>query len=160
MLRCGRYITPLLPPVQLIPRKVRQFFFFIFFQPLFTFLYGAMPVSLWPNWSHHPLIAYAKSKWVMQRNIFRQRNVQVHVDFKWRWTIAGVANDTSKNVGLGKFCQDLEISEAFMISLEVSFFMVCFYFFESRNFLPKSLGLGFLTRISASRRVSDFTIRQ
>ena len=32
-------------------------------------------------------------------------------------------------------------------------------FFESRNFLPKSLGLGFLTRISASRRVSDFTIR-
>ena len=37
--------------------------------------------------------------------------------------------------------------------------MVCFYFFESRNFLTKSLGLGFLTRISASRRVSDFTIR-
>ena len=33
-----------------------------------------------------------------------------------------------------------------------------FTFFESRNFLPKSLGLGFLTRISASRRVSDFTI--
>ena len=29
---------------------------------------------------------------------------------------------------------------------------------ESRNFLPRSLGLGFLTRISASRRVSDFTI--
>ena len=28
--------------------------------------------------------------------------------------------------------------------------MVCFYFFESRNFLPKSLGLGFLTRVSAS----------
>ena len=37
--------------------------------------------------------------------------------------------------------------------------MACIYFFESRNFLPKSLGLGFLTRISASRRVSDFTIR-
>ena len=35
-----------------------------------------------------------------------------------------------------------------------------FPFFDSRNFLPKSLGLGFLTRISASRRVSDFTIRQ
>ena len=34
-----------------------------------------------------------------------------------------------------------------------------FTFFESRNFLPKSLGLGFLIRISASRRVSDFTIR-
>ena len=37
--------------------------------------------------------------------------------------------------------------------------MVCFYFFESRKFSPKGLGLGFLTRISASRRVSDFTIR-
>ena len=34
-----------------------------------------------------------------------------------------------------------------------------FTFFESRNFLPKSLRLGFLTRISESRRVSDFTIR-
>ena len=34
--------------------------------------------------------------------------------------------------------------------------MVCF---ESLNFLPRSLGLGFLTRISASRRVFDFTIR-
>ena len=34
-----------------------------------------------------------------------------------------------------------------------------FSFFESRNFLPKSLGLGFLTRSSASQRVSDFTIR-
>ena len=28
---------------------------------------------------------------------------------------AGVANGTSKNVGLGKFGQDLEISEAFLI---------------------------------------------
>ena len=34
----------------------------------------------------------------------------------------GVANGTSKNVGLGKFWQDLEISEAFLLSLEVSFF--------------------------------------
>ena len=34
---------------------------------------------------------------------------------------SGVANGTSKNVGLGKFWQDLEISEAFLISLEVSF---------------------------------------
>ena len=52
------------------------------------------------------------------------------------------------------------ISETFLISLEVSFFSwFVFTFFESRNFLPKSLGLGFLTRISASRRVSDFTIR-
>ena len=42
-------------------------------------------------------------------------------------------------------------------SLVFSWFV--FTFFESRNFSPKSLGLGFLTRISASRRVSDFTIR-
>ena len=74
-------------------------------------------------------------------------------------SLSGVPNGTSKNVGLGKFWQDLEISEAFLISLEVSFLHGCIYFFESRNFLPKSLGLGFLTRISASRRVSDFTIR-
>ena len=37
------------------------------------------------------------------------------------YPILGVANGTSKNVGLGKFWQDLEISEAFLISLEVSF---------------------------------------
>ena len=35
--------------------------------------------------------------------------------------VLGVANGTSKNVGLGKFWQDLEISKAFSISLEVSF---------------------------------------
>ena len=34
-----------------------------------------------------------------------------------------------------------------------------FTFFESRNFLSKSLRVEFLTRISVSRRVSDFTIR-
>ena len=34
-----------------------------------------------------------------------------------------------------------------------------FTFFESRNFLLKSLGIKFLTRISVSRRVSDFIIR-
>ena len=44
-------------------------------------------------------------------------------------------------------------------SLVFSWFFFFFPFFESRNFSPKSLGLGFLTRISASRRVSDFTIR-
>ena len=32
-----------------------------------------------------------------------------------------MANGTSKNVGLGKFWQDLEISEAFLTSLEISF---------------------------------------
>ena len=71
-----------------------------------------------------------------------------------------MANGTSKNASLGEFWQDLEISETFLISLKVSFFHgLYFTFFESRNFSPKSLGLGFLTRISASRRVLDFTIR-
>ena len=71
-----------------------------------------------------------------------------------------MANGISKNVGLGKFWQDLKISEAFLISLEVSFFHGLFLLFLSLgNFVPKNLGLGFLTRISASRRVSDFTIR-
>ena len=56
--------------------------------------------------------------------------------------------------------ENFGISETFLISLEVSFFHgLYFTFFESRNFSPKSLGLGFLTRISASRRVLDFTIR-
>ena len=41
--------------------------------------------------------------------------------------LKGVANGTSKNVGLRKFCQDLEISEAFMI--EVSFFHGLFLLF-------------------------------
>ena len=69
-------------------------------------------------------------------------------------------NGTSKNVGLGKFWKDLEISEAFLISLEVSFFHgLLLLFLSLETFSPKSRGLGFLTRISASRRVSDFTIR-
>ena len=43
----------------------------------------------------------------------------------------GVANGTSKNVGLRKFWQDLEISEAFLISLEVSFLHGLFLLFMS-----------------------------
>ena len=71
-----------------------------------------------------------------------------------------MANGTSKNVGLGKFWQDLEISETFLISLEVSFLHGLFLLFLGLEtfYQGKSLGLGFLTRISASRRVSDFTI--
>ena len=46
-------------------------------------------------------------------------------------SLYGVANGTSKNVGLGKFWQDLEISEAFLISLEVSFFHGLFLLFLS-----------------------------
>ena len=45
--------------------------------------------------------------------------------------MTGVANGTSKNVGLGKFWQDLEISETFLISLEVSFFHGLFLLFLS-----------------------------
>ena len=51
------------------------------------------------------------------------------------------------------------LGSVFDKSRKSHFCMVCFSFFESRNVLPKSLGLGFLTRISASWRVSDFTIR-
>ena len=50
-----------------------------------------------------------------------------------------MANGTSKNVGLGKFCQDLEISEAFLISLEVLFLyglifllIIDTYFYENK----------------------------
>ena len=43
----------------------------------------------------------------------------------------GVANGTLKNVGLGKFWQDLEISEAFLISLKVSFFHSLLFLFLS-----------------------------
>ena len=45
--------------------------------------------------------------------------------------VLGVANGISKNVGLGKFWQYLEISEAFLISLEVSFLHGLFLFFLS-----------------------------
>ena len=51
------------------------------------------------------------------------------------------------------------LGSVFDKSRNLVFAWFVFTFFESRNFLPKSLRLGFLTRISASRRVSDFTIR-
>ena len=51
------------------------------------------------------------------------------------------------------------LGSVFDKSQSLVFAWFVFTFFESRNFLPKSLGLGFLTRISASWRVSDFTIR-
>ena len=51
------------------------------------------------------------------------------------------------------------LGSVFDKSRSLVFAWFVFTFFESPNFLPKSLGLGFLTRISASRRVSDFTIR-
>ena len=51
------------------------------------------------------------------------------------------------------------LGSVFDKSRSLIFTWFVFTFFESRNFLPKSLGLGFLTRISVSRRVLDFTIR-
>ena len=48
-----------------------------------------------------------------------------------------IANDTSKNVGLGKYWQDLEISEAFLISLEVSFFHGLFLLFSVSKIFTK-----------------------
>ena len=56
----------------------------------------------------------------------------------------GVASGNSKNVGLGKFWQDLEISEAFLISLEVSFFHGLFLLFLSlETFLQRVSGSDF-----------------
>ena len=57
------------------------------------------------------------------------------------------------------FAGSRNLGSVFDKSRSLVFAWFVFTFFESRNFLPKSLGLGFLTRISASRRVSDFTIR-
>ena len=48
-----------------------------------------------------------------------------------------IANGTSKNVGLGKYWQDLEISEAFLISLEVSFFHGLFLLFSVSKIFTK-----------------------
>ena len=42
-----------------------------------------------------------------------------------------MVNGTSENVGVGKCWQDLEISEAFLISLEVSFLHGLFLLFLS-----------------------------
>lgn len=59
-----------------------------------------------------------------------------------------MANGTSKNVGLGKFWSDLDISEAFLMGREVSFSRVFFAsrsLTESRIFLQTGLGsLGFV----------------
>ena len=52
-----------------------------------------------------------------------------------------------------------KLGSIFDKSRNLVFAWFVFTFFESRTFLPKSLGLRFLTRISASQRVSDFTIR-
>ena len=74
----------------------------------------------------------------------------------FNYLVSGVANETLKNVGLRKFWQHLKIVKAFLISLEVSFLHGLFLsFFESRNFLPRSFGPGFLTYISVSRKTEN-----
>ena len=56
----------------------------------------------------------------------------------------GVANGTSKNVGLRKVWQDLEISNAFLISLEVSFFHgLLLLFLSLETFHQRVLGSDF-----------------
>ena len=50
------------------------------------------------------------------------------------------------------------LGSVFDKSRSLVFAWFVFTFFESRNFLLESLGLGFLSRISASLRVLDFTI--
>ena len=51
------------------------------------------------------------------------------------------------------------LGSVFEKSRSLIFSWFVFTFFESRNVSPKSLELRFLTRISVSRQVSDFTIR-
>ena len=56
----------------------------------------------------------------------------------------GVANGTSKNVGLGKFWEDLDISEEFLTSLEISFLHGLFLLFLSlETFYQRVLGSDF-----------------
>ena len=52
----------------------------------------------------------------------------------------GVANGIRKIQGLGNFCSNLEISEAFSISLEISFSCVSLRLGLS-NFWPRGLGV-------------------
>ena len=85
----------------------------------------------------------------------------------------GVPNGTLKNVGLGKFWQDLEISEAFLISLEVSFFHGFVFTFlslkilktESTSLIAKSTSCGlsdtsFFARCMSSVVHRDQSMRQ
>ena len=64
--------------------------------------------------------------------------------------LLGVANGTSKSFALTNVSSDLEISTVFAKSLEVSFILHLF----------RCEVLNILFSVSASRRVSDFTIRQ
>ena len=75
-------------------------------------------------------------------NVYREINTKMFYNCH-RKTL-GVANGTSKNVGLGKFWQDLEISEVFLISLEVSFLHGLFLpFLSLETFCQRVLGSDF-----------------
>ena len=81
------------------------------------------------------------------------------LQFKGKHLFKGVANGILKNVSRKILEGSRNLGSVFDKSQSLVFSWFVFTFFESRNFLPKSLGLGFLTRISVSRQVSDFTIR-
>ena len=97
--------------------------------------------------------SFVASRWV----VFCTLNLLLVCFWRSCW---GVANGSLKNVGLGKILTgSRNLGSIFDKSRSLVFGWFVSTFFESRNFLPKSLGLGFLARVSASRRVSDFTIR-
>ena len=72
----------------------------------------------------------------LENHTFSDRNGPSTIPFGAAY-LSGVANNASKNVGLGKFWQDLEISEAFLISLEVSFFDGLLFLFLSLQTFPQ-----------------------
>ena len=61
----------------------------------------------------------------------QKKNEHVHFSCAYAYCMLGVANGTMKNVSLRKFWQDLEISEVFLTSLEVSFLHGLFFLFLS-----------------------------
>jgi len=67
--------------------------------------------------------------------------------------LKGVANDTSKILGLANFSSDLEISTAFAKSLEVSFIL---HLFRCRSLACFGLGLGFSNRGLGEYRILPF----
>ena len=66
---------------------------------------------------------------VSNRPIPSSKNPHFQNETRRTTFLVGVANGTSKNVGLGKFWQDLESSEAFLTSLKVSFLHGLFLLF-------------------------------
>ena len=62
-----------------------------------------------------------------------------------------MANGLFKILGLGKFSSDLEISEAIVLSLGISFLHACIFASRSRIFVLIVSGSDFQTRVLASR---------